>query len=597
MPRKSVDGQNIGNRLLERLNLRRRHTRRRLVALAEDASSCAAGANALIAETEADFLALASDLKDLYTCATELGRSVDQQVTSLRDTISETHLIGSGGLAGVLLDGLKVAIAEMDTELAALNRICAELVRLVNLGDRISLTAIFLNTARYSFRVESARTEATRQSFGAFSEEMEPLANHVGAVGEAISAGARSAHSELGGLIRGIGKDSERLQEVIAATGTAVEQTCRRGQELLDASFTELAESAKLARQREHHAGEAIYHVQFGDIVRQKVEHIAAALEEAAAALRKADSELGHADHVFAIQHGQIDLITSEIRSVQQGLQSAFNGLGDETAALAASLNHPGESAVFEELKERLRELGNLEARGSEMRSQSRASWQRALETSREGSRQMEHLREINFRMHIQSLNAIIKTEWLGEQGVTLGVLSSHMHRVFEESNALVVETASVLETISNQTTNPADTECGHGGGEDADLDISLHAGLQAVSRVQEEFQRTVHAAQEMAIRQSSQLERARRSLDFLETIAGRLEKLGAEIGRLSEISAPLLHNAPDAASDPHSLANRYTMESEREVHRRHTAEAEQELQTAATGESGSELGDNVDFF
>lgn len=208
----------------------------------------------------------------------------------------------------------------------------------------------------------------------------------------------------------------------------------------------------------------------------------------------------------------------------------------------------------------------------------------------------MEHLREINFRMHIQSLNAIIKTEWLGEQGVTLGVLSSHMHRVFEESNALVVETAGVLETISNQTGSPADTECRQALVGSLDLSASLDAGLESISRVEEEFQRTVDAAREMALRQASQLEQARTSLGFLEVLAGRLDGLGQEIQDLRGTVTPLVGNDAGARRDPLSLSKHYTMESERDVHRRHMQEVEPEPRMAPATQAG-ELGDNVDFF
>lgn len=601
LPNYVIDRQRFTNllewRKLVNVKFRRRPCRRKLETLADDISRYAADANTLIADTEPDFVALARDLSDLYTCATELGHSTDQQVISLQDTIGETRLIGSDGLAGLLLAGLRSAITEMEVELKALSRICSELVRLVHLGGRIGLTAVFLNTARYSFRVESARTEATRQSFGAFTEELEPLANRVGVVGETIATGARHAQLELQDLIRAIGNDSDRLREVIAATGTAVEETCRRGQGLLDSCFGALQESGKRAGERDRHAGEAVYHVQFGDIVRQKVEHVAAALAETAAAIKKPDSRdsaLAQADHVLAIQQAQIDLITSEIRSVQQGLGGAFTGLSDETDALAASMSELGGGAVFEELTKRLRELGDLESRGRAMREQSRASWTRALETSREGARQMDLLREINFRMHLQSLNAIIKTEWLGEQGLTLGVLSSDMHRVFQESTDLVAETAGVLESISNQTENSSDSANGKAGTEGADLNASLEDGLRSVSRVREEFQRTVEAAREMAMRQSSQLAQAQRSLGFLDSLARKLENLAGEIGHLRDAITPLLGDAAGAARDPLSLAERYTMESEREVHRRQ--QDPEDAEPVAASQS-SELGDNVDFF
>lgn len=558
-------------------------------------------------ETEPDFLRLATDLQDVYACAAEMAESTDRQVASLRGAVGETRLAGADGLAGRVLAGLRSAIADTENELDSLHRICGELLRLVQLGDRIGLTAIFLNAARYSFRVESARTEATRQSFGAFAEELEPLSNQIGAVGEAISARARSAHCELTGLVRSIRGDSAQLHGVTAETGETVERTCARGQELLDSSSSLLAEAPNRARQRQQHADHAIYHVQFGDIVRQKIEHIAAALSESAASIAdsgatKGTASLAHVDRTLAIQLGQIELVASEVRSAGQGLPEAFAGLGQETTALAASLRSLGRGAsdhdALEELRTELHHMEDLESQGRTMQSQARDSWQRALDTSREASRRTDELREINFRMHLQSLNAIIKTEWLGREGRTLGVLSSHMHTVFRESSGLVADTVGVLETIASRTAGSETLPGAESARPEGDLGSSLKAGLRAVSRLRQEFNLTIEAADRMATRQASQLEQARKSIDFLDDLARRLEGLGGEIRELRKRIAPLLGGA-DAARD--CTTESYTMESEREVHRRHTialtpehTEPAPECVTAGTAE---DPGDNVDFF
>lgn len=576
---------------LRSLKIRTRHN----PAVTALVSKCARDAAAVVAETEPEFLNLTRDLKNLHECATELGRSTDQHIASLQNTISQTRLSGSDGLAGVLLDGIRSAVTETEAELNSLRKICAALTSLVHLGGQIELTGVLLNTARYSFRVESARTEATRQSFGAFTEELEPLANQVGAVGEAISGQARNARSELGLLVQKIGNDSDQLRTVTADMGRILEQTCRKGQELLSSSSAAVEESTEQARNRERYAEEAVYHVQFGDITRQKVEHIAAALSELAEHFTSpgsiTDATWTEMDRVLAIQCSQIERIESEICSVEQGLESSFAGLAKETEAVARTFAELGGAEVLEELKGRLSQLERLEIHGHAMREQSRASWKRAVDTSREASRQMDQLREINFRMHLQSLNAIIKTEWLGEEGLMLGVLSSHIHRVFSDSNALVAETGRVLQSLSNQTDNSLEA-----AGPGVNLAQRLTEGLLSISRVQDEFKRTVEAARDMAERQASQLERARGSLGILRTLGVRLRSLAGAIRDLRSGIAPRLDVASGPLNHPLVFARRYTMESEREVHRLHSMEPESEREPAAVT-PGNELGDNIEFF
>jgi hypothetical protein len=582
-------------------------TRHRRSGFSAAAANLANSTAALIRETEPDFLRLADDLKALYAGAAELGQSTAAQASSMRTTLGACNLTGPNGVAGVLLDKLQSGLAETGRELNSLAEVCSAIRCLLHLGRQIMPIAVFLRTAGYSFRVESARVEAARQTFGTFSEELSTLAGRIGGLGEEIEGRAEAAHTELAQLVQAITADLNQLQEIARRAGPIVRDTCEETQLLLDSSLSALEQSEAQAVAIARHANDAIYHMQFGDIVRQKLEHIGTALTESAAALATGNKSAGGADRILAVQGAQIAMVIDEIRSVQKGVAQAFAGLRTEGAHLAETLGDlqsgtagaSSRTGPFEDLKKHLLYLEEVTSRGAGLRDRSRRSWLRAMEASGEVCRCMDQVREINFSMHLQSLNAIVKTEWLGEEGRTLRVLSMHMHTMFRESSALVADTTAVLATIAR----PDDT----GSGAEVDaaaLKFRLAGDLDEVYRAQEQLQRTIDAAAALSRRQADRLEQAQGSLRFLALATARLEALSQGIGELRKDMLPLRTTSPGAdAYDPGALDGLYTMASERHVYQRlMDDEAPEPGEVVPVGAGLEPVGagspdDNIEFF
>jgi hypothetical protein len=173
--------------------------------------------------------------------------------------------------------------------------------------DRVGKSA---RLSVFLFAVESARTADCQELFGAFVSELRTLGDRITEAAQAIDQSARQAQqaqeAECEGMSASHGKLSE-LAKKIEATATA---TAAAAQTLLDESLVALKQAQAHMQRITKEAGEAVFYLQFGDIVRQKTEHIAAALQDAAAQLAGANSETefqaraGLVDHTLAIQVG-----------------------------------------------------------------------------------------------------------------------------------------------------------------------------------------------------------------------------------------------------------------------------------------------------
>ena len=541
------------------------------VDLGERFAALTASATAIRQRTEPNFLQLARDLRALHEGAAELSRTTREHVRSVRDVFEQNRLTGDGGLAEHALAALQTGLGEAEERLQMLGRTCGAMRRLRGQGRQMQRVASLLEVSGYGFAVESARSGARQLAFSAFVTDLRRLAAKVAALGEAIAEQAASAEMESENLGRTMTANLAELGKLTERADRTVRQTAVRVESVLNASWTALQEAERDTARIASHASDAVYHLQFGDIVRQKLEHIADGFREAAPE---------HADQVLSVEAGQLELVGEEIASARQQLDRAFAGLAEETHRLAGTIGRFGgegeKGAAGEdplaELRAALTHIEELERRGGELSAGARATFERAMETAGHLARYLDEVEEINRQMHRQALNAIVKTALLGDEGRTLEILSMHVQRVFGESNALVSETVGVIESLASCAQAGSMT----GGLEERTTGVPERV-LDQLASVQNEFHRAMRAAAAESDRQSAALDQARVSLGFL------LE-LEQEVAALRREAAAVRPGAPGvkAGIDTHVLSGRYTIASEREVDRRVRQAAQ-----ASHGEAG----------
>jgi hypothetical protein len=561
---------------------------------------------------------LSNDLKALHAGAMELSRGTREQVASVRDVLGEDRLAGAGGLADRFLGELQGDLSEAEGRARMLEHGCEAMGRLRAHGRQIERVASLLDVSGYGFAVESARSGASQRAFDTFVTELRKLAGRVRTLGETIAEQAESARAESEQLGRAIGTSLAGLGELTAQAEAAVRQTSERVESVLDRSWTVLQEAERHTARIATHAGEAVYHLQFGDIVRQKLEHIEAAVGDALPEYR---------DQVLPVQAGQLDLVVEEISSSRRQLERAFAGLAEETRLLVgiiaqfAGVGRGGGSKgpdagrdPMEELRAAFLKIEELRVRGRQLCARAGETSARVMGAAAILSRHLAEVEEINQQMHLQALNAIVKTSLLGGAGRTLEILSMHVHGVFEESTALVKETVGAIENISRNA-----AECAAPVNQDTDTNAALRQRLDRLGSVQNEFRQTMESAGDQAGQQESRLERAHVSLEFLSAMERDVAELRGSVAAAVRSVASSRKTLPVAGAAP-ALGGRYTIASEREVHRRITGGAEPARPGASAPGNGTmddnnaspcvdrptpapapagddELGDNVELF
>jgi hypothetical protein len=547
---------------------------------------------------DAEFLGLSRMLKALYGSASQLAEAIGERANSVRESLKQSRLDGQDGLASRTIAEIERDFSEVSDNLASLSETADALGRLVGHGQGLERLAMRLQVSGAGFAIESARTEECRASFGDFVVEMRALASRISTLGEAIGSQAHSARRELQALIPVISGQLSRLRQLTQQSDTAARQSADEVQRLLGGSREILEQAESQTRRIAEHAENAVYSLQSGDILRQKLEHVVAAIEDASRLFDQAAGGPGNAresGRLLAIQAAQLEAIRGEVESASRQLAAAFNGIAEDASNLGETLSRlerGGGGGPFDRLKSNLAQLRQLRTEGSGMLRQADESSCRAVEAASRLSEHLSQVEAINRQMQMQALNALVRTEQLGIQGQTLGVLSMHTHGIFQESCASVEQTVAVLEQVRENATRQKRLNSAASTG-----DQTMDQGLSFLDRANASLLEGAGTAAELIRRQGEELRQARCQIESLTALNQRMAAIIVRCAALRDQLGG--HDDAGFGEVVAGHSDRYTMESERLVHEQLTAgpAAAETGVEVATASAPPDQDDNVEFF
>ena len=557
--------------------------------------TCASTLATRTAETEPDFLALGGDLRSLYEAASELAQVIDETTARLHSVLTSYHFTGADGLVAATLGAVHAGVRSVDREVNLLTTMMAGLAAMDPQLVRIQRICLFLQSTAVGFAVESTRTTACQQAFGSFVDEIRGLARRIatveGKVGKELIGARNEETARVKELQLGLGAMRDLAGQLERTSARAAGEV-QNGLDRIVSIMNVTRQNSVTLRQ---FAEEAVYHVQFGDITRQKNEHIVAALREVAGALRRAKrgkqvrvAALA-ADQTLAIQIGQMDVVCDELASAQQQLAQAFAQIARTAAEFVAPLREHhaagsnGKAQQIGVLKSDFDQLLELDGRSRDLRRRATETADHAFTTAERLAVQMQEVQSINRDMHLLALNAAIKTAALGSSGATLEVLSMQVHELYREADAAVTEVVTLADRLRKRDAQTADTS---GQAPESGAKHRLEEGVQQVRKTFQDFDQLTATALERAGCQSGWLAAATTKLGALQAFAEQLRGLAGELREMRAILTPLCRlQKRDKAVVDAEVENRYTMQGERDVHRRIAAEQ------AAAQEGGGSLG------
>jgi len=600
----------------ERLFHRRHETRRlpKTVALAT-LDRIIKDLEGLNHSTERDFLAVGEKLS--------IFRSTARQISSDMALVAE---LISGEHANNAAQALTITLVHSRQTGARIEQSCQALTSVRELSSQLqrgfaglpNMVSIFRTLCTMT-RIETSRLGGEGADLSHLTAEVRPLSESIQSSGERVIEASGRLDQEVQSAIR-TGEElriaqNKELPALIASVLDSLGELEQRRQLALESSSRQAAQYTAICQALEG----VVESIQFHDITRQQVEHVAGALRQLRSAWttggESRDPRVGDSRAVLTLQSSQLAeaarIFASSVEQLQGDLASIAQRMESASESIRALTGISGDDrdSFFLKMENQfsaiLKMLGACQAAQAEMDSTG-SGLEQTIATMRDS---VAEIRGTEIQIQRISTNATIRATHLGAAGVALNKIAEVMQRLALESNANTEQVAAMLDQMTGAAARVSGPENDAPGAKTVTPGVAeqmqqaigeLHGSSESsFRRVDEIAGLGSQLAQDIAaIRASFQAGRI-----FEETVdraRADLKTLGAHDG-----PASLEALGADATQHLEALAQTYTMQRQRDVHRSIVQAASISGATSVpavrpppsevSGDAG--LGDNVELF
>ena len=562
--------------------------------------------------TESDFLAVGGSLMDFRSTV----RRIASDSAVLTELISGEHGRNAAQALTQVLDHSRGLEAQAEEAFQALGEVyeLSHQVRLAfgGLGNTVST----FRTLCTLTRIETARLGSTGADFSDLAAEVAQFSESIQSSGQRVLDVSASLEQSVQAAIRNGSAARARQIQALPALLSGVQhgmeafEERRRG--AVESSIRQTAEYGGLCDAIDG----VVRSVQFHDITRQQVEHVAQALRQlgSGAGDNPADAEAlpRDAPAILALQSSQLaaaaKTFASSIERMEMDLATIATRAGRmaETGRALMGISADEHDSFFLRMEGEFTKI--LEMLGSSAGAQAEvaSTAARLEETIGSMRNSVAEIRGIEIMIQRIAINATIRAAHLGTAGDALNVIAEAMQYLALDSNTRTEEAAGSIAAIGLNMRRVSggaayDASGSHPSTKDV-IDQMRRAVLELHSSSECSFSRANQIAA-LGARLAGEIGAVRGGLSagpLFEQVVGRaragLERIGAQGGAGDPGGVDA---AP--AQQLENLARHYTMQTERDVHEavaRGAAEAAgAPLEAPKTAPDEGDLGDNVELF
>ena len=544
--------------------------------------------------TETDFLAVGGKLMEFHSTA----NGIMSDMAALTELIS-----GEQGRAVSLalsrtLDHSRVMDAGAAVSGEALERLAGLSAHIGKAFAGLRNTVSVFRALCTLTRIETARLGSAGAGFGDLAADVGPLSESIQASGEGVlDASFRLGRDVQSAILRGSGLRAAQLAELPAMIGGVVESLRsfeERQARAADSSLRQAAQYEALCGA----VDDLVESIQFHDITRQRIEHAAQALRQlqaecgagaalppnARSVLALQSSQLAGAAGVFAASFERMELDLESIAA--RALEMA------EASGALMGISHDDQDSFFLRMEGRftavLKMLGACAAAQEEIERAAASLG----ETVAKMGESVSEIREIEIRIERIALNAMIRATHIGAAGNALNTIAEDMQGLARQSSAVTEDTAVALDAMSAAVARVASGSPPDAGGV---ADRMKTAVLDLHSSSESSFSR-VKRIVAVGARLATAVAEVRAGFSAGRMVAETVGRARRELDRLAAQAGQPSLDAPVPAMQLASLAKRYTMRAERDVHQS-VAGGPPAAEIVNAIPSEADLGDNVELF
>ena len=580
----------------------------------------------LASTTEQEFLTVGSQMQKIYSHATEFASTANDLVgTASGETIH--------GLSTELFQMLanmeayrKQIEHQRTTSTRTFSQVVSQLLLIHAPLEGFQKMSKHLYILEVLIKIESAY-------MGEIGSEFVNLALDIRKLSLAIKEKARTIRDQqeilsstitrnVPAINTTISKQENQIGSILEKTGTSLHEL-----DEVTHGFSELGHTiAQLADENTARISDIVQSMQFHDIYRQQVEHIAEALESLPSKLSDMVHSADNLDEehfrifvsnmgdVCEIQEAQLSFASQELHAAVMAIITNLQDIGKQQKDLSAdihtrsgSIDSSGTSFV-DNVRNDMSSIANLLASCATSNQDMTAIIAEVGTTVNAITAFVADIEEIGHEVIQIALNARIKAARTGTDGDSLSSLSEEIGQLSEKAVGSTTIITTTLTDVRSITT-VLETESGQAG---AALNEDLATLTNKLNHVLNTLEEMGNGIGSLLLQTGRQVDSLNREIEKLisgievhnrcKTMA---DKITVKLQVLFTEARQMYPATTSFKNDLRQLSTKYTMESERKIHEQiANKKGKATLQPAApksstrtTTSKNSEFGDNVDLF
>jgi len=555
---------------------------------------------ALNSSTEQHFLTIGGKLTEFYAAA----RRIAADMAALNDLISGERARHTAEVLERVLGRASEAEsrAAAGGQTLANVRDAARRIEHTFLGfqDTISMFRVLGSVTR----IETARLGRAGAEFGNLTEEVKTLTASIESRGQAVLAAASVLYRDMQSAVAQVSSlrasEMRTLHELMleAAAGMASLEERHRGAR--EASLAQAGGYAEVSAA----IGELVEALQFHDLTRQKIEHVAEALgplvsrpPETGAILTLQCAQMREAEKVLSSSVGRID-------QALQGILARATAMAEASRAILGT-SADERASFFRQMESRFTAILKIfqTCDRAEMETRSAlAGLARNLAGMRESLAEID---ELGTRLRRMAINATIRAAQIGDAGRALDVLADVIKRLAVDTSGITNQVTETLDDIAGS----ADSLSGEPGevpgaspSDAGEVFSEMQATILELHSSSESGFSRLHQIMEWGVRLRDGIQSVRSGFsagalfsDGIKCACQALEEIAADSGL-----GPLYNILGPGENQLDGYGANYTMQAERDVHQALagvTVDLPEAAEPVAASEDPDNLGDNVELF
>ncbi|MBF0519759.1 MAG: hypothetical protein HQK92_08555 [Nitrospirae bacterium] len=372
--------------------------------------------------------------------------------------------------------------------------------------------------------------------------------------------------------------------------------------------------------------GEVVTAIQFHDITRQQMEHVAEVMHEINAKMadfynldEKGKYTLIRWMHdALKIQISQLQFVLSETEKAAQKISTSLSKVSELQEAQAEDAT----TILDEEQsgKDRIKRMGNvLEALLDVLTTVNYTTTSMINNITGTSSKldgmttQVTNIRTISDNMNLLALNSIIKVARTGSAGHGLGVLAEEISKQSKSAQDRIAEGAKIINDVlvtSSDFTKSLNIRLKQQISSSEMITRETNKALEKLLEGDKELMTAMSGISHSAKNLEADIAHVISSINFDKIIRDKLTAVAAEIESvLNEVREKIpdhIYDHIDYTPDLNDMLQRYTMDSERLIHKDTLGQDEEGADALLWGEESAagsdsqkedDLGDNIELF